>query len=115
MTDSTIAPGELFWTRVKPRLCRNGQGPYFIGYTPAVNRKALKRMGGEVRSWHISRKTEMTIEELSAMYNPIIRGWLVYFGKYRPSELGELKRSLNHSQSSGISHRGPSRCNGNGD
>ena len=31
----------------------------------------------------------------TGLYNPIIRGWMVYFGEYRPSELRELMQRLN--------------------
>ena len=40
-----------------------------------------------IRSWHVHLLPGMTIEDLSRMFNPIIRGWVNYYGSFYKSEL----------------------------
>lgn len=40
-----------------------------------------------IRSWKLSRQTPADIRELAAHYNPILRGWLNYYGHFYKSAL----------------------------
>jgi len=40
----------------------------------------------EIRSW-LHLRSDQSIEDLSRMYNPIIRGWLQYYGRFYRSAL----------------------------
>ena len=73
--------------RFRPRRAKSRQGEYFIGFLPAVSDKAAKRIRQEMRSWSIDRRSDRSIEELSRKYNPIIRGWINYYGQYYKSAL----------------------------
>jgi group II intron reverse transcriptase/maturase len=66
----------------RPRGAKNHYGTMFQGFLPAVSREATKKMVRTIRSWKLSRQTPASIGELAARYNPILRGWLNYYGHF---------------------------------
>ena len=40
-------------------------------------------------------RTDLDLTAISRRYNPVLRGWLEYYGKYQPSALGPLWRHFN--------------------
>ena len=67
----------------------------FAAFLPAVSRDALKKMGGEVRRWRINLRTTTDLAELAEWMNPVIRGWMTYYGKFYRTELDGLLRRIN--------------------
>jgi len=84
--------GYTFRARKAPT--RHGRS-MFAAFLPAVSRDALKKMGGEVRRWRINLRTTSDIEELAEWMNPVIRGWMTYYGKFYRTELNGLLRRIN--------------------
>ncbi|WP_405688320.1 group II intron reverse transcriptase/maturase [Streptomyces sp. NBC_00057] len=69
---------------------RRGQdrhGRQFLSFNPAVSREALKKMGREVRSWHLHTRSDLSFYELARRINPVVAGWINYYGRFRPWEL----------------------------
>lgn len=81
----------------RPRRSKNRHGKYFINFTPAVSDKAGKAIRAEIRSWKLHLRSDKALEDLSRMFNPIIRGWLQYYGRYYRSALYPLMRQLDRS------------------
>ncbi|MCX4538302.1 group II intron maturase-specific domain-containing protein [Streptomyces sp. NBC_01669] len=52
-------------------------------------------MGAEVRSWRIHRRTRHTFAQLARFINPIVRGWIQYYGAFYRSALEPLLRRIN--------------------
>jgi RNA-directed DNA polymerase len=50
---------------------------------------------GGVRSWRLHCKTTVGFAELAKWVNPIIRGWMQYYGAFCRSELFSLLRRIN--------------------
>ena len=50
-------------------------------------------MRDTIRSWNLPRRSDKAIEDLSRMLNPIIRGWLQYYGRYYRSALYPTMRA----------------------
>ena len=71
----------------KPRIVRNKMGEFSLGFTPAISKEAEKSIKETIRSWKIYRQTDKDMESLSRIFNPKLRGWMAYYGKFRPSEL----------------------------
>src|ERR1700739_3257060 len=71
----------------RPRRSKNWKGKDFISFNPAVSDKAVKAIRTEIRSWNLARRSDKAIEDLSAMFNPIVKGWLQYYGRYYRSAL----------------------------
>ncbi len=59
--------------------------------------KAGKEIRAEIRSWQLHVRSEKSIEDLSRMFNPQIRGWLQYYGRYYRSALYPMMRQLDRS------------------
>lgn len=70
----------------RPRLVR-GPHHHFCGYTPAISNKAAKAIRTEIRSWRLHRKTDKDLRDLTNMFNPIIQGWVNYYGRFTKSWL----------------------------
>src|SRR5260370_20364440 len=67
----------------------------FNGFLPAVSKDALKRMSEEVRSWRIHLRTATELQDLADWINPIVRGWMTYYGRYYKTALDRLLRRIN--------------------
>jgi len=78
----------------QPRRSKNRKGKYFINFSPAVSNKAAKAIRDKIRSWNLPRRSDKAIEDLSRMFNPIIRGWIQYYGRYYRSALYPTMRAL---------------------
>jgi group II intron reverse transcriptase/maturase len=69
------------------RTVQDRHGNLFTGFNPGVSRKALKRMNQAVRELKIHRRTSLTLKELAAILNPMVRGWVEYYGAFYPEPL----------------------------
>ena len=54
----------------------------------------MKAIRAEIRSWNLHLRSDKAIEDLSRMFNPMIRGWLQYYGRYYRSALYPTMREL---------------------
>ncbi len=81
----------------RPRRSKTHKGKFFINFTPAVADKAAKAIRAEIRSWHLPKRSDKSIEDLSRMFNPIIRGWLQYYGRYYRSAMYPSMRQLDRA------------------
>jgi RNA-directed DNA polymerase len=66
-----------------------------LGFNPAVSKDALKGMGAQVRSWRLHRCTTLTESDLARWINPIVRGWMQYYGAFYRSALYPLLQRIN--------------------
>jgi group II intron reverse transcriptase/maturase len=69
----------------RPRLSKSRNGRYFVNFSPAVSNTATKAIRQEIRSWNLHRRTDKSLEDFARMFNPIIRGWINYYGSYYKS------------------------------
>jgi RNA-directed DNA polymerase len=76
----------------KARMVRCKDGSYFLNYTPAISLKAKQVIKDEIREWRVYRKVSDKLQDLSNIFNPKLRGWEAYYGKFRGSELNEIYR-----------------------
>jgi len=79
----------------RARGARRKDGTCFASFMPAVSKDALKRMSEQVRSWRLHRRTGHNLTELAARINPIIRGWMNYYGSFYRSALYPLWSRIN--------------------
>jgi RNA-directed DNA polymerase len=79
----------------RPRLSKSRHGKHFVNFLPAVSDDALKAMGREVRSWHVPRRSDKTLTDLARMFNPIVSGWISYYGRFYKSRLYPFLRRIN--------------------
>lgn len=80
----------------RPRESMSGKdGSIFTSFQPAISPMALKAKSRHVRRWRIHRRTMLDLEELAEWINPIVRGWMNYFGEFNRWEIYPLLRRIN--------------------
>ena len=57
--------------------------------------EALKAKSAEVRSWRIHRRSTWTLDGLAEAMNPIVRGWINYWGRYHRHQQYPLLNRIN--------------------
>ena len=67
----------------------------FGSFTPAVSKAALNQMRSKTREHKFYRRTDMNLEDIERQFNPILRGWIEYYGCYRRSALYPVFRHFN--------------------
>jgi RNA-directed DNA polymerase len=79
----------------RPRLAKSKTGHHFVSFLPAVSPAAMKAMGREIRSWHLARRSDKSLDDLARMFNSIVQGWINYYGRFYRSRLLYFLRRLN--------------------
>jgi RNA-directed DNA polymerase len=79
----------------RARGMRAGHGDVFTGFGPAAGKDAIKKMSEQVKSWRLHRLTGHAIGEIGHAINPVIRGWMQYYGRFYKSELYPLLYRIN--------------------
>jgi len=79
----------------RPRRSKSKNGHYFVNFSPAISDGAKKEVGQEIRSWHILRRSDKSLGDLARMFNPIVQGWISYYGRFYKSELLLVLRRIN--------------------
>jgi RNA-directed DNA polymerase len=77
------------------RRSKNRWGKYFINFSPGVSNVATKAIREEIRDWQLRCRVDKWIDDLARMFNPIIRGWITYYGRFYKSALYPTLRYLN--------------------
>jgi group II intron reverse transcriptase/maturase len=80
----------------RPREAKNPQGVFFVGFNPALSNKATKSICEAMRQWKVHRRTDKSLDEMAQMVNPVLRGWINYYGRYRKSALYRTFQHLNN-------------------
>jgi RNA-directed DNA polymerase len=79
----------------RPRLSKSKFGNHFLNFSPAVSGEAKTRMRRELRSWSVARRSDKTLTDLAWMLNPLLQGWINYYGRFYKSMLYPVFRHLN--------------------
>ena len=79
----------------RARGARRKDGARFTAFLPAISKDALKKISAEVRSWGLDHRTGHTEAELARRINPIVRGWMNYYGAFYRSALYSLLGRIN--------------------
>jgi RNA-directed DNA polymerase len=80
----------------KPRQAQNGRKDgSFTNWLPAVSTKAMKSMNEKMRGWEVLKKTGTTIQEIALKINPVLRGWINYYGKFYKTKLRNFMHIVN--------------------
>ena len=80
----------------RPRAVWGSQsGKLICGFTPAVSPSALNTMRATIRDLDIRRGTQVPLADIARQINPLLRGWIAYYGRYAPSALDPMVRYVN--------------------
>jgi RNA-directed DNA polymerase len=78
----------------RARRSKNRWGKYFVNFSPGVSNAATKAIRDAIRCWQLRCRADKWIDDLARMFNPIIRGWINYYGRYYKSALYPTLRHL---------------------
>jgi len=82
----------------RPRLVKRARdNTLFCGFNPAVSVTALTAMRATIRELNIRRQTQLSLADIAQRLNPLLRGWIEYYGRYAPSALYPLLRYVNQT------------------
>jgi RNA-directed DNA polymerase len=81
----------------RARRSKNRYGKYFVNFSPAVSDKAAKEMRQTMRRWKLHLRSDKELDDLARMFNPILHGWINYYGKYYKSALYPIFQHLNRT------------------
>src|SRR5271165_6430515 len=71
--------------RTKAAINRNRK--LFTGYGPQASASSLKAMRQKIRELKLRRRTHVRLTDIARDINPILQGWLNYYGRYSPAAL----------------------------
>ncbi|MGA8613491.1 MAG: group II intron maturase-specific domain-containing protein [Xanthobacteraceae bacterium] len=77
-----------FQFRARKIMWMTAEGRIFAhSFQPAASPQALTRIGCDIRGWALHHRSDKSLTELAQMYNPCIRGWIVYFSHFYKTQL----------------------------
>jgi group II intron reverse transcriptase/maturase len=80
----------------QPRRAKNRWGTFFVSFLPAMSTAAAKKIRQTIRAWRMaSTRTHLRLEDLARVVNPVVRGWMNYYGRFYRSRCVQALRHLN--------------------
>jgi len=75
----------------QPRPAMNKtEGKMFLGYDCAISQKSEKKIVEIIRKTEFHKWTNSDIYRIANHFNPMIEGWINYYGKFRKRELQKI-------------------------
>ena len=82
----------------QPRRAKNRWGQFFVSFLPAISNKAAKAIWQTIREWRMaSTRNNQRLEDLARLTNPVVRGWMNYYGRFYRSKCTQVLRRLNEA------------------
>lgn len=78
----------------RPTKSKTSKG-LFLGFDCAISISSRKRIADKLEELGVEKLTFKSIVGIAQKLNPMIRGWIQYYGKYRMSSLHKVFRLLN--------------------
>ena len=80
----------------RPRSARNNLGKFFVSFSPAISTKAASSLRNIIRDeWKLKSCTHLELNDLARWLNPIISGWINYYGRFCKSSLHTVLNHIN--------------------
>ena len=80
----------------RARPCKNTKrNSMFMNFTPAVSKAAIKSMRAKTKKYNIRNRTDLSLAEIARWYNPVLNGWLNYYGRFTRSAMYPVWRHFN--------------------
>ena len=80
----------------RPRQAQHsGRKETFTNWLPAVSRKSMQSMTEKMKGWTIFRASDVQIEDIAKAINPILKGWINYYGKFYRAQLAGFMNRVN--------------------
>jgi RNA-directed DNA polymerase len=79
----------------RQRGARRKGGGLFSSFLPAISKEALRRISTVVRSWRLHNRTGRDFVDLARDINPVVRGWMNYYGAFYRSSMYPILSRIN--------------------
>jgi RNA-directed DNA polymerase len=79
----------------RQRKAQRQNGQHYSWFLPAISAEALKAKSAWLRKLRIHARTRHSLSDLARWLNPIIAGWMNYYGRFYRSQLNPLLRRVN--------------------
>jgi len=79
----------------RPRHAKNKYGKFFTNFLPAMSDKAKKAVRKEVKIWKLQLKSDKSLDDIAAMFNSKIQGWINHYTYFYKSEIYGVMRYIN--------------------
>jgi RNA-directed DNA polymerase len=74
----------------RARKAVDKKGEMFTSFLPAMSTEALQAKSDELRAMRIHHRTTSSLDDLAAWLNPIVAGWMGYYGRFYRSAMSPL-------------------------
>ena len=81
----------------RPRAAIYRQRKMFTGYGPQVSASSLKAMRQKIKELRLRRRTHVRLADIAREINPILQGWLNYYGRHSPAALHSVWKYVNET------------------
>jgi group II intron reverse transcriptase/maturase len=82
----------------QPRRAKNRWGGYFVSFLPAISTKSAQAVRKTIREWRMaSTRNNQQLEDLARLMNPVVRGWMNYYGRFYRSKCVQVLRHINEA------------------
>jgi RNA-directed DNA polymerase len=78
----------------RPRTNRTRHGKLFVNFSPAISDKAKKEIRQCIRKWKIHLWSGATLASIAREINPVVRGWVLYYGRFIRSEVRDAVQNI---------------------
>ncbi len=80
----------------RSRSAKNSKdGTIFMRFLPAASDKAIKAMKAKTRIQRFGKRTDLDLHDIAELYNPVLRGWINYYGRYTRTRLYPVFKHFN--------------------
>ena len=77
------------------RMVRGFNSKMFLSFNPAICKEAKKDICRRIRETGVCNRSDLSLQEVANWLNPMISGWINYYGKYNKSALKPVMRQIN--------------------
>jgi len=79
----------------RARAARTKRGTMFVAFQPAISKDAQNKISSQIRRWRLHRWIGLSLAEIARQINPVVRGWMQYYGAFYRSALNPLLSRIN--------------------
>jgi RNA-directed DNA polymerase len=79
----------------RARAARAKHGKMFVSFQPAISKDAQHKISGQIRRWRLHRKIGFNLVDIARQINPVVRGWMQYYGAFHRAALKPLLSRIN--------------------
>ena len=77
------------------RMVRGNNNKMFLSFNPAICKEAKKSICRKIRETGVRNRSDLSLDQVAKWLNPMLTGWINYYGKFHKSALKPVMRQIN--------------------